>query len=507
MSRKIGFGIIGAGMIAELHGKTMRSLPQVELIGIFDTNTDAAKKRAAEFNCKAYTDFDEFLADPAIEAVTIATPSGMHGKVAIAAAKAGKHILCEKPLEITLEKVDAIIRACDENHVLLSPVFQSRFTKPVQLVREAMRSGRFGRMVLASAQMRWYRNPAYYAGSSWRGTWAMDGGGALMNQAIHMIDLLIYINGAPDEVFAFASNIGYKYSHTQKLTDISQTSVTTTYNGDGGTHQLFLGTGIRLFKPLSIGANISYFWGGYNRSITSSSSSSINTLSKEYTVDFNSYKFDLGMQLELPLSKTDFLTLAATWTPGHSLKANPTCRIINSNSTISKADTTSVTLKDGLSIPTAYAFGLAYSHAQNLRVGADFAMQKWGSVDYPYYDNETTTYTMKSGLLKDSYRFNVGAEWTPRPMGRHFFQRVHYRIGAGMATPYYYINGQEGPKELSASIGFGIPIMNGFNNRSVLNISGQIVNRSADNLIKETMFRLNIGFTFNERWFAKWKVE
>ena len=207
MSRKIGFGIIGAGMIAELHGKTMRSLPQVELIGIFDTNTDAAKKRAAEFNCKAYTDFDEFLADPAIEAVTIATPSGMHGKVAIAAAKAGKHILCEKPLEITLEKVDAIIRACDENHVLLSPVFQSRFTKPVQLVREAMRSGRFGRMVLASAQMRWYRNPAYYAGSSWRGTWAMDGGGALMNQAIHMIDLLIYINGAPDEVFAFAGTL------------------------------------------------------------------------------------------------------------------------------------------------------------------------------------------------------------------------------------------------------------------------------------------------------------
>ena len=207
MKRKVGFGIIGAGMIAELHAKSMQTLDNVELVGIFDTNAAAAEKRAAQFQCKAYSKFDEFLADPAIEAVTIATPSGMHGKVAIPAARAGKHILCEKPLEITLEKVDAIIQACDENNVLLSPVFQTRFTKPVQLVREAMRSGRFGRMVLASAQMRWYRDPAYYSGSSWRGTWAMDGGGALMNQAIHMIDLLIYINGAPEEVFAFAGTL------------------------------------------------------------------------------------------------------------------------------------------------------------------------------------------------------------------------------------------------------------------------------------------------------------
>lgn len=207
MNRKVGFGIIGAGMIAELHGKTIKTLENAELVGIFDTNATAAQKRAEQFQCRAYSNFEEFLADPAIEAVTIATPSGMHGKVAIPAARAGKHILCEKPLEITLEKVDEVIKACDENHVLLSPVFQTRFTKPVQLVREAMRSGRFGRMVLASAQMRWYRDPAYYAGSSWRGTWAMDGGGALMNQAIHMIDLLIYINGAPEEVFAFAGTL------------------------------------------------------------------------------------------------------------------------------------------------------------------------------------------------------------------------------------------------------------------------------------------------------------
>jgi hypothetical protein len=213
------------------------------------------------------------------------------------------------------------------------------------------------------------------------------------------------------------------------------------------------------------------------------------------------------MQFEVPLSKTDNITLAATWTPGHSLKADAACSVISSNSTISKADTASYTLGNALSIPTSYGFGLAYNHGQQFRMGADFTMQKWGSVDYPSFDSQAKTYTMKSGLLKDSYRLNLGGEWTPRPMGRRFLQRVRYRAGVGMATPYYYINGKEGPKEFSASLGFGIPIMNGYNGRSYLNISGQVVNRSADNMIKETMFRLNIGLTFNERWFAKWKVD
>ena len=304
------------------------------------------------------------------------------------------------------------------------------------------------------------------------------------------------------------SNIGYNYSQSEYLNDANITKMTTTNKGDGGMHQLFIGTGIRLFKPLSIGANLSYFWGDYNRSITSSSSASnVSALQMLYTSDISSYKLDLGMQIEVPLSKLDNITLGATWTPGHSLKADAKCSVINSNSTISKADTTAYKLADALSIPTSFGFGLAYNHGQQFRMGADFTMQKWGSVDYPSFDSQAKTYTLKSGLLKDNYRVNVGAEWTPRPMGRKFLQRVRYRVGVGMATPYYYINGKEGPKELSASIGFGIPIMNGYNGRSMLNISGQVVNRSADNMIKDTMLRLNIGLTFNERWFAKWKVE
>jgi len=207
MSVKVGFGIIGAGMIAALHARVIKDLPNAYLVGIYDARQESARKLADQFQCKAYESFEEFLADQDIQAVTIAVPSGMHGEVAIPAAKAGKHILCEKPLEITLEKVDAVIRACDENHVLLSPVFQTRFSRPVQMVKEAMQAGRFGRMVLASAQMRWFRDTAYYSGSAWRGTWKLDGGGALMNQAIHMMDLLLYINGAPGEVFAFSGTL------------------------------------------------------------------------------------------------------------------------------------------------------------------------------------------------------------------------------------------------------------------------------------------------------------
>ncbi len=207
MKNIVGFGIIGAGMIAAFHAKAMQQLDNVKLVAFYDSFAPAAKARAEEFGVKAYTKLEDFLADPDIDAVTIATPSGAHHAVAIPAAKAGKHILCEKPIEINLQRVDEMIRVCEENHVLLSSVFQSRFSKPVKLVREAMQAGRFGRMVLASGTQRWYREPKYYAASNWRGTWNMDGGGALMNQAIHMVDLLLYVNGAPEEVFAFSGTL------------------------------------------------------------------------------------------------------------------------------------------------------------------------------------------------------------------------------------------------------------------------------------------------------------
>lgn len=302
------------------------------------------------------------------------------------------------------------------------------------------------------------------------------------------------------------SNIGFNYSstETEKLGK-DNISVYNTYEGNGGLNQLFIGAGWNIIKPLSVGFNVAYLWGDINKTIQTGTSSISNTLYKKYEASVSNYKIDFGLQYIQPIGAADQLTVGATFSPGHNLKTDAVCRLIMSNSTVSRSDTTSFTAAEGFSLPTTYALGVGYRHGSTFRAGADFHMQKWGSVEYP--DFTGNAYVKQKGLLKDAYRFNAGAEWTPRIMSRKFLERVRYRAGIGYATPYYYINGQDGPKEFSASLGFGIPIMNGWNNRSVLNISGQYVRRSADGLISENTFRINIGLTFNERWFAKWKVE
>jgi hypothetical protein len=127
-------------------------------------------------------------------------------------------------------------------------------------------------------------------------------------------------------------------------------------------------------------------------------------------------------------------------------------------------------------------------------------------MDYPAL-NDNGKYVMQSGLLKDRYQVRAGVDFVPNPMSPKFFQRVHYRIGGGFTTPYYKINNANGPKEFSLSAGFGFPLQNSYNNRSVLNISAQWVRTSAVDKIKENTFRINIGLTFNERWFAKWRID
>lgn len=305
------------------------------------------------------------------------------------------------------------------------------------------------------------------------------------------------------------SNVGYSYSTVEKLPE-ANLSVPVKYEGNGGLNQVFLGAGWKIFKPLSVGFNVAYFWGDINRSI-GTTNTTINSLTKEYSSSTHNFKLDFGLQYDQPIgkNKTDFLTIGATYGVGHNLKTDPICRVLSKNTTQQKADSTEYEITDGLSLPTSIGVGIAYRRNNVFRVGADFQMQKWGSLDYPNYESsdDGADFTLKSGLLKDSYNVNVGAEWIPRYMGRNFLHRVTYRVGLGYTTPYYYINGQDGPKDFHVSLGFGIPIINGYNNRSVLNISAQWQRRSADQLIKEDTFRINIGLTFNERWFAKWKVE
>lgn len=206
MVKNVGFGIIGAGGISQCHAQALQTIEGAELIGFFDLNMAAAARVAEKYGVRAYATLEEMLSDPAIEAVTVATPSGVHCESVEAAARAGKHVMCEKPLDITLERTDRMIRACAENHVLLSSVFQLRYSPEVLRLKQAVTSGRFGKMVLASIQMRWFRDKDYYS-VGWRGKKSLDGGGALMNQGIHLVDLLLFLNGDLAEVSAYAGTL------------------------------------------------------------------------------------------------------------------------------------------------------------------------------------------------------------------------------------------------------------------------------------------------------------
>ncbi len=202
--RQVKFGIIGTGAIAAVHARAIQQNPQAQLCWVYDENRERAEQFGASHHCRVATTLEELLVSD-VEAVTIATPSGRHAEIVIPAARAGKHILCEKPLEVTVEKVDAMLRECDCAGVLFSAVFQSRFSRNVRRIRQAVAAGRFGRPVFGAAAMFWYRSPEYYAGATWRGTWELDGGGALMNQGIHTVDLLLHFNGNVVETTARAT--------------------------------------------------------------------------------------------------------------------------------------------------------------------------------------------------------------------------------------------------------------------------------------------------------------
>ena len=189
------FGIIGGGMIANFHAQAIQAMQGGKLGAIFARNPQKAKALGEQFNCKSYSNLEEFLADDAINIVTIATPSGAHLEPTLAAAKAKKHIICEKPLEVTPARIQQMIHVAKEEGVILSGIFNRRFNPAVVALKEAVEQGRFGTLSLCDAQIKWYRDQAYYDSATWRGTMALDGGGALMNQSIHTIDLLLYLVG------------------------------------------------------------------------------------------------------------------------------------------------------------------------------------------------------------------------------------------------------------------------------------------------------------------------
>jgi UDP-N-acetyl-2-amino-2-deoxyglucuronate dehydrogenase len=208
--RRFGFGIIGCGMIAKFHARAIAELAHGRLVACHSRSPEPTAAFAAEWKCRPYNDLDAMLADPEVDVVTICTPSGAHLEPAVAAANRGKHVVVEKPLEITLARCDALIEACRKNKVKLATIFPSRFHRASKELKAASDAGRFGRITLAEAYVKWFRTQAYYDSGAWRGTWQLDGGGALMNQAIHSIDLLNWMAGPIVEIRAQVATLAHE---------------------------------------------------------------------------------------------------------------------------------------------------------------------------------------------------------------------------------------------------------------------------------------------------------
>ena len=206
----LGFGIIGVGMIADFHAQAIAHTKGGRLIGVATRNAENARAFAAKHNLSvATTNVDELVARPDIQVICVTTPSGAHLEPALAAVRAGKHVVVEKPIEITTERADELLRAADAAGVKVSPIFQARFGEGARTLKAAIAAGRFGRLVLASAYVKWHRSREYYSG--WKGSLKLDGGGALINQAIHGIDLLQWFAGMPSEVFCWSTRRVYEH--------------------------------------------------------------------------------------------------------------------------------------------------------------------------------------------------------------------------------------------------------------------------------------------------------
>lgn len=210
MPKTYGFGVIGAGMIGNFHAEAIKQLPNAKLVAVCDEAADSAEAFARRHGCLRMTDLDALLSRSDIDVVTVGTPSGTHADLAVAAAKHGKHAIVEKPLDITLAKIDAAIEAHAKAGTRLGGIFNGRFLPTARLLKKAVEDGRFGRMTFGMAYGPWWRDQAYYDKGGWRGTWSLDGGGAYMNQGIHTVDLLQWFMGPVKSVKASTTMIAHQ---------------------------------------------------------------------------------------------------------------------------------------------------------------------------------------------------------------------------------------------------------------------------------------------------------
>jgi predicted dehydrogenase len=211
-SSTLGCAIVGCGMIARFHARALAEVPGTRVAALVSRTTERARAMADELglSCQVFTDLRSALVSPEVQIVIVTTPSGAHLEPAVEAARAGKHVVVEKPLEITTERCDRIIEACDRYGVKLCTIFPSRFGDANQELKKAVEAGRFGRLTLGETTCKWWRSQAYYDEGGWKGTQALDGGGALMNQAIHNVDLLQWLMGSVTHISGFTAMLAHE---------------------------------------------------------------------------------------------------------------------------------------------------------------------------------------------------------------------------------------------------------------------------------------------------------
>jgi predicted dehydrogenase len=209
MGRPLGVALVGAGNIAAAHIDAVRANRDARLVGIVAIQGDAARRLADTHGIRHYPDVDALAADRDVDLVAICTPSGAHLEPAVQLMRAGKHVIVEKPLEVTSSRARRMVATAEAAGVMLAPIFNSRFGDANSFVKQAVAAGRLGKMIQGDAYVKWWRSQAYYDSAAWRGTWQLDGGGALMNQAIHHLDLLLWIMGPVREVFAYAATLAH----------------------------------------------------------------------------------------------------------------------------------------------------------------------------------------------------------------------------------------------------------------------------------------------------------
>jgi predicted dehydrogenase len=199
-------------LVARVHARALAQIPDARLVAVTSRRLQSAEALVNETgsSCAVYAELDPLLSRPDVDVVIVATPSGAHMEPALAAAAAHKHVIVEKPLEITLERCDRVIETCRRNGVLLGTVFPARFLDANRVLKTALEEGRFGRLTLGETTCKWWRPQAYYDEGRWKGTRALDGGGALMNQAIHSVDLLTWLMGPVAQVSAFTATLAHE---------------------------------------------------------------------------------------------------------------------------------------------------------------------------------------------------------------------------------------------------------------------------------------------------------